>query len=54
MALGYLRIFWAAREGRSMLWLLFTGIVVGLFANRIIKVARGDGYLPDVEDEGES
>jgi hypothetical protein len=37
-----------------MFWLLITGIAVGLFTNRIINVARGDGYLPDVEDEGES
>jgi hypothetical protein len=36
-----------------MFWLLIASIAAGLFANRIIKVARGDGYLPDVEDEGE-
>jgi uncharacterized membrane protein YeaQ/YmgE (transglycosylase-associated protein family) len=36
-----------------MFWLLITGIAVGLFANCIMKAARGDGYLPDVEDEGE-
>jgi hypothetical protein len=37
-----------------MFWLLITCIAVGLFTNWIIKVGRGDGYLPDVEDEGES
>ncbi len=37
-----------------MFWLLIIGIAAGLFSVRIIKVVREDGYLPDVEDEGES
>jgi len=37
-----------------MFWLLIIGIAVGLLADRIIRVVRADGYLPDVEDEGES
>jgi hypothetical protein len=37
-----------------MIWLLIIGIAVGLFTTRVIRVGRGDGYLPDVEDEGES
>ena len=40
-------------RGHSMFWLLIAGIVVGLFATCIIKIARGDGYLPDVDDDGE-
>jgi|GEM_PF-6181800 hypothetical protein len=37
-----------------MFWLLITGIAVALLTNWVIKIEHGDGYLPDVEDEGES
>ncbi len=36
-----------------MFWFLIIGIAVALFAVRIVKVVRQDGYLPDVQDEGE-
>jgi hypothetical protein len=37
-----------------MYWLLLTSVLVGLFANWIIKAGRGSSYLPDVDDVEES
>ena len=54
LMLNLLQISGVVRKGgRSMFWLLIISVAVGLFVNRIIKATRGDGYLPDVEDEGE-